>query len=501
MSAKKLKLNIAANFIGNFYVAILNLLVIPIYIDFLGLGSYGIVSLYTTLYYVFLSVVDYGLGVAFSREIAIRNDTGFSIRLLFTAEKIYLLLGFLIFFLLIFCKPIILADWGQIVSNKTYLLLCLSLVFRGLSSLYVSVLNGCQKSIVYNIINASVETLKVVSIFSWFVLSSANITLFFFFQCVSNVILFILLYIFTWRQLKTFGLRYLFSFDWIVMKDLKRFALISTLIYLSAGLITQVDKLLLTRYVSLEEFGCYSTVSLLAFALGRFVGPIFNAMYPALAEAKNQNNTSRFVTIFHSSTQLISILTIPVTMVIFGYTSEILLYWTHNQQIVDLGSFPLKLLVIGMLFNGFYHSFYAITLSTNETKIILIQNIIALLLQIILIPIVVPIFSLNGAAFVWLFVNLLYFILFPHLVKDNVFRKEKINWYLYDTCFPLLITCISTLLSVEVLKFFDISFIIKCVLLILVSFNTVIITTALGRDNVCRIWRILYPRLCFLLKK
>ena len=67
-----LKTDIIANYVGKFWTAILNILLIPVYIKFLGIESYGLIGFFASLTAV-IGILDLGIGNTMNRELAKRS--------------------------------------------------------------------------------------------------------------------------------------------------------------------------------------------------------------------------------------------------------------------------------------------------------------------------------------------------------------------------------------------------------------------------------------------
>ena len=65
----QLKLNLGANFVGKGWSALMGIVFIPLLIEFMGVESYGLVGIFTTLQAV-LVLMDMGLTTTLNREIA-----------------------------------------------------------------------------------------------------------------------------------------------------------------------------------------------------------------------------------------------------------------------------------------------------------------------------------------------------------------------------------------------------------------------------------------------
>jgi len=70
-----------------------------------------------------------------------------------------------------------------------------------------------------------------------------------------------------------------------------------------AILLTQLDKVLLSRLLSLESFGYYTLAATVAGVLYMVIGPITSAFYPRLVELSTQENRVQsppYITKVHS---------------------------------------------------------------------------------------------------------------------------------------------------------------------------------------------------------
>ena len=68
-----LKKDIFANYIGRAWTAILGFSLIPLYIKFLGVESYGLVGFFASLTAV-IGILDLGIGTTMTRELAKRSS-------------------------------------------------------------------------------------------------------------------------------------------------------------------------------------------------------------------------------------------------------------------------------------------------------------------------------------------------------------------------------------------------------------------------------------------
>src|SRR5258708_35498520 len=109
-----------------------------------------------------------------------------------------------------------------------------------------------------------------------------------------------------------------------LLRKIWRFAAGVAGITLLGTILTQMDKVIITRMLSLETFGYYSVATTAAMALFRLISPIHNAAYPLLTHFYELKKEGELAKIYHKSSQLISVLTLPLALVISFFSREIL---------------------------------------------------------------------------------------------------------------------------------------------------------------------------------
>ena len=109
-----LKKNVVSNYIGNFLAVIVNFSLVPIYLKYLSVEEYGIITFFGTITSVFV-ILDMGLGLTVNKEIATsiakkesKKETGDVIR---TFEIIYWLVAIFIGCILLFASNFIAENW------------------------------------------------------------------------------------------------------------------------------------------------------------------------------------------------------------------------------------------------------------------------------------------------------------------------------------------------------------------------------------------------------
>ncbi len=165
-----IKKNIVANFIGKIWSGAIIILLIPLYIKYLGIESYGLVGFYTTLI-VTMAVLDFGLSTTLTRELAkykFGNRDSKDIRdLAFSLESIYWSIGLLICFFVILLSGFISIHWFKVetlpvsIVRQSIMLMGVVIAFQWPISLYSGGLTGLEKQVLNNSIMIFKRTIRL----------------------------------------------------------------------------------------------------------------------------------------------------------------------------------------------------------------------------------------------------------------------------------------------------------------------------------------------------
>ncbi len=448
-----LKRNVLANFAGSAWSALMGLAFVPFYIRWMGVESYGVVGVFTSLMGM-LAVLDLGLSQAMNREMArASSDEQDSHRMADTArtlEVIYwgvaVVVGVVIALL---AKPI--ADYWLNPQQLTrgglqqaIWIMGLVIALRWPVSLYMGGLNGLQRQVQVNVLLSAVATLQGVGalLVLWFV--APTIQAFFMWQAVMALVQVIALRNALWRNLPN---RQAGRFNKKVLNDIWRFAAGMSGISLLATILTQLDKVILSKILPLSEFGYYTFAATVAAVLFRLIGPVFTAYYPRLTELVSRNDKQGLVRTYHQGSQVMAIAILPATIALVLFSKEILDVWTGNPDMALHASLLISLLAIGNALNGLMHMPYALQIAHGWTRLALVQNVIALAVLAPAIYFATLRWGAVGAAAVWIALNSGYIFVSIHVMHRYLLGSEKWSWYFSDTIKPLAAIVILSLIA------------------------------------------------------
>jgi O-antigen/teichoic acid export membrane protein len=440
------KANVIANYVGQIWRAAIGLLFIPIYIKYLGIEAYGLMSIFAMLQ-AWLVLLDLGMRPTLSREMA-RYTAGVhnaqSIRdLLRSVETIAITTAAFIAFLMWLASSWMATRWLTAATIPTPVLSsALSLIgivlgFRFVESVYASTIVGLQRQVVDNAISVSMATLRGVGAIGVLAYISPTIEAFFVWQAVVSLITVVLYMGFAYRSLPASQHPAQFSLPAVI--NIGRFAMGMTLISSLALLLTQVDKLFLSRMLTLKSFSYYALAATIANSLYLLVAPITTAFYPRFTELVATNDAAGLRLAYHQAAQFVTVAMGAAAIILIFFSDRILYLWTGDPILTHQAAPLLSLLAFGTFLNALMWVPYQIQLAHGWTALIVKTNIAAVLILVPAIIWFVPKYGAIAAAWIWMTLNGGYLIFLIFFMHRRIMPTEKWGWYRNDLIKPSLV--------------------------------------------------------------
>ncbi|MBV6824255.1 oligosaccharide flippase family protein [Pseudomonas sp. PD9R] len=435
--------NIISNFLGQGWSALISLAFVPIYIKYLGIESYGLIGLFTALQ-AWLTILDMGMAPTLSREMARHTGGAHS------AKSIWDLLRSIEFLVCIFAVIIICSAWGvsgwlaegwlkvdtlplQDVSQSLFIMGVVASL-RLIENVYRSSLVGLQQQVVVNLVGAAMATLRsggAVLVLIWV---QSDIRAFFIWQGVASILTVLILSFLVYKKLPSISATAQFSVE--SLRQVGSFAVGMMLTTFFALLLTQADKIILSKILSLSEFGSYTFAALISSGLFMFVMPITQAFFPRFSELYAQKDISNLSKSFHQGAQLVTVLLVALASTLIFFGVQIITLWTQNPQLAEKSAPLVSILAMGSLLNGLLWIPYQAQLAHGWTSLGVRVNAVAALFVVPAIIVVAPVYGGIGAAYVWLVLNIGYIAIGMSFMFRRILTEEKWRWFFEDVCIP-----------------------------------------------------------------
>lgn len=400
--------NISANLLSNAWLTTVTLLFTPLYIRFLGVESYGLIGFYLSWIAV-LGILDTGISATAAREmawLAARLEEKEKIpSLLRSMEVIYwciiLILGVGIMVWAWFFG----AGWFQTKNlppelvRDTLMLMAVSLVVQVPSGLYVGGLMGLQQQVECSGFLALFGTVRGLGavVVLWKI--CPDIRAFFLWQIVACVIQTWVMRWLLWKRVRIVRCPARFSLG--ILHSVKVFAGGMVLITVLGIVMTQADKMILSRVVSLEMFGFYMLAWTVASGLLRVGTPLIQAFGPRFTELVSMGDDKTLAKQVRLASQLMSALILPPAALIVFLSKPILFAWTGNQA-VAIGASPiLAVMVVGTVLSTCSYPALSILYSRKKLGPVIVANLASLVVLLPLLIAAIVHFGVMGAVFCW----------------------------------------------------------------------------------------------------
>jgi O-antigen/teichoic acid export membrane protein len=440
MSLKKI---VVANYLGQGWIALMGVAFVPLYVKHLGMEAYGLIGVFASLQ-AWLTLLDMGMTPTLNREMARYTagaHTAQSIRdMLRSLEVICIAIAVLIVMLVWRSAPWFSESWFQVEKlspeevAQAISIMGIVIALRFVESLYRGAILGLQMQVWLSSVGAGLATLRGMGAVSVLLWVRSDIEVFFAWQGLVSLLTVLIYAAAVYRHMPPSAKSAQFSY--YQFKNIRKFAggvMATTFLSL---LLMQVDKIILSRMLSLEMFGYYTLAGTVAATLYQLVTPIAQAYYPRFTQLVTKKDTDGLIRAYHKSSQLLSVLIIPVALMLMFFGEDVLVLWTGDAALAHTLNPILVLLTLGTMLHGLMHIPYTLTLAYGWTGWGVRQNIVAVIIFVPAILWVTPRYSAIGAAWMWVILNTGYVLMSVHILHKRLLTDEKWRWYLCDVMSP-----------------------------------------------------------------
>jgi len=441
-----LKRNLIANYLGQGWAALMALAFIPLYIKYLGIEAYGLIGLFGVLQ-AWLSLLDMGMTPTLSREMARftgGSHSAASIRdLLRSIEIIALGIATLVGLGIWAVSGWLASDWLRAEKlpittvAQAFSIMGTVTALRFVEGIYRSAIIGLQRQVLFNAVNSALATVRGVGAVGILMWVSPTIEAFFVWQGLVSILSLSMLASLTYRTLPKAERGAKFSVS--ELRGVRQFAGGMMGITFLALLLTQVDKILLSRLLTLSDYGYYTLATVVAGALYTLVSPITQAWFPRLSELHAANNQAELITKYHQGAQLVSVFMGSAALIMLFFAAPLLQLWTRDAELAQRSAPLLSILALGTLLNGLMWIPYQSQLAHGWTSLAAWTNVVSVIIIVPAILWATPRYGAEGAAWVWVTLNAGYVLISIHFMYRKILTQEKWRWYGQDLLQPLLV--------------------------------------------------------------
>jgi O-antigen/teichoic acid export membrane protein len=427
----------------------------------MGAEAYGLVGFFA-LIQAWFQILDMGLSPTISRETA-RYRGGvtdaLSLRRLFRAlEWIFLGVAVVGGAAMIAASNFIAGSWLKAQQlplaevRRAIMLIAIIVALRWVCGLYRGAITGFEALVWLGNFNILVATARNVLVLLVFWTVGTTPTAFFGYQLVCALVEVIGLIFKTHGLLPKIPAGVRPPFQWKPLRGVLNFSLSLAFVNTVWLVLTQTDKLMLSRVLSLKEYAFFTIAVLVAGGVTILGGPISTALLPRMSKLTAEGNNEGMITLYRNATQIVAVIAVPASIVLACFAEKVLWVWTGNPEIAHAAAPILTLYAIGngiMVMAAFpYYFQFAIGDLTPHV----VGNI---LFVVFLIPALIwatSHFGARGAGYVWLISNALYFMVGVPLMHRRFAKGLQTLWLTKDVGIIVLPTLAGAGLSVWLIR-------------------------------------------------
>lgn len=431
-------LKILSNYIGKIWNLISVFLFVPLYIHYLGVENYAVIGLYS-LILALISFADAGMSSAVTKEFSFEgNKIYYKLNILKKLEVLYGGVLVIIFFIILASSSFITKKWlstDSINFNdlRNYIILIgLGCSIQMIATLYSGAMFGLGKQVEANFYQIVWTTCKSLLVILLFALINSSLYIFFIWQIICNIFYILLLRIHVMRSLSYRDIITPPNFERKIPNHVLKYIGGMTLVAMISAISSQIDKLIVSYYYSLEIFGYYNVVSVLSQIPVFIAIPLASFMFPLLVKYKEDKLI--FESIAKKFIFSLYLIIIPAAILLMFYSIEFLDVWTKLNFSGRENTFKIlsQSLIGGSLFLAMQFPFYYILLANGKTKYTIIQGFFQLIIGVPLLLYFSSNYGIQYIGFSWLAINFLGFLFVSHICLKYYLKNIK-GFYIWKT--------------------------------------------------------------------
>ncbi len=441
----KIYRSIGLNFAGNAWNGLLIVCTTPWYLSMLGMEGFGLVGFWQVLLYVFL-VFDWGLGATLVREFARlqgeRQGRQAYRELLRRIELTCLPGTVLIGTGLLASASWLATEWLQLSALSVEMVtgaiawMSLSTSVQLMNALYLNGLAGMQRHGAMNLIQILGYSLKYIG--GGLVLQfTKDLSIFFAFQGLCLLVLTAI------SRMVLTGV-----IDAVNVADERpgpaggqriwwRYAAGMFATAVLGMLLTNADRLMLSRMVSTEDLGRYSLAITGASFLQMMVFAFYRAYYPLFSELKASGNSQRLKEAYATACRNVGALVVPCAVLGWVFAHELILVWLGHNDPTTAQLF--RWLILGVSMAGLMWLPAAYQQANGWTSLHVWMMTLALVLGVPAAAFLVQRFGVQGGVAIMLVHGIVEITLGLLLMNRVYFPGESLRWYRSVVLRPLLV--------------------------------------------------------------
>lgn len=380
------------------YTAVISIVLIPFIIDKVGIEAYGLIGFFTVLQ-ACLSILDAGIGGVITRE-AITSQSSYESFSRFNGLykkviAIFLAIALLIIFVGWFTSVRYSNSWLQTKLDHQVVITCSFMMFIIFSLRYIqgpfrSIILANESQIKLTTINFIAITISQPVAFILIKLLDKGIVFYFLTQLFSAVVSCAMMVYYSEKIRKKIYAGLLEKKEQLAsagavltVRKMLNFALQLSSLSILWVLVSQSDKLTLSRYMNLSDYGHYSVAVSFTAILAILSDPLNQYLQPRLVKCYHERDFNTFTRLYVYAFNFIALITIPLGAFLFYFGRDLLFVWSGSAELSDAVIKYLPPIFLGGVFAVFSNLIFLLLYSLGDLKK---HTIVYFIFSIFLIP-------------------------------------------------------------------------------------------------------------------
>jgi O-antigen/teichoic acid export membrane protein len=228
------------------------------------------------------------------------------------------------------------------------------------------------------------------------------------------------------------------GFRWGTLAANWKFSAGMTAVSLLALGLMQVDKVVVSRMLTLKDFGYYTLGWTAGGTLNNLVTPVVVAVFPALSQLVKKGNLAEIADFYHKSCQLMAVVLLPPALVLAVFSREAVFAWCGDVETTSATYRVVAWVATGTALNGLVSMPYFLQLAYGWTSLTVAVNALAIVVMFPAVYLLAHGYGPAGAASAWAILNAGYVLIVPPAMHRRVLKGETWRWYATDTGLPAL---------------------------------------------------------------
>ena len=434
----------------------IGIFMLPFYLKYLGAEAYGLVGFFTMLM-SWMVLLDMGLTTTLQREIARLKDKVNGLLELKTLaasiEVFFLIVGIVLVFTIFLGSNWIATNWLDVkeLSIDT-VAICIKLMafmigFRWFVGLYSGAVMGFEDQVWLNKYKIIITSFKFIGSYLLIVYITDNIIHFFVYQLIIGITEYSII------KIKLNNYFYKVENAKLSFSALKEVAPFALGIAYTSGIwvfVMQLDKLMLSHYLSLKEYGYFSLVVVISNAILQLFQPIGNAILPRMASLLSNDKDSEMIALYHKSTQLVAIIIFSTSGMVAFFSYDLIYSWSGSVEAAKWAAPILFWYALGNAAVALLSFQYYMQYAHGNLKYHIRGNTVFGFFQIALIVYAVHFYGAVGAGITWFGLQTFFLLFWPGYIHGKFAPGIHKDWIVKDIL-PILLTSI---LYIGITKYF-----------------------------------------------